>query len=663
MSPRIHGFAQSKHGFVEDSPVAACLGQCVPMPRNALNPRLSALTVLLLLLPWPSAEALQIRESREDRHHRILFTGEVNTGFLFHDYDPSGIAIDQDTLAGAGRATMITRQHFVTSTHTAGTHPTFLTFLASDGTRREYRVAGYRRIEESTDLTVGRLVEPIPEEHGIAHYAIARVVPPAYDAAMIGLFGMRRMAGINRLDSGTLPTSELFRHDFDGVNNPLFGRGPDEAAPTQGDSGHPMVAAYAGRLFVLGVHYTTTSSQSVPRHIEAIHEIVEADGETLTIFDTLPRIIADFDPARTTRLWTDAGAGGGHEPWSPAAEIPVGRIGSALSAHHLIARNAGERPHLLAEETAFPFLRYHPGRLLFATNRHTGTARAFPFELNTEQPRILLLLRVHARESGVTPILQLEYATVGEPYRLEYDHAGKRLRSTGFGGSVDAPMREDTWVVVEWIRRREVIALALDNDPLERAFIHPSHNADTAFTRLRFGGEPGDEPAANFDLARIRFADSGLADDPAFLATLRAQYALPPGISRRNVWWPDPAGGEVLRFFFETAPAAEGPWTPRTVRANEVTVIPEGWRLWLPRAGGTTRHIRINGGPPLAVSTLESALLLTLETNNSPTSPWRIMPPSEATFEPNEDGAFRLRLESSEASARFYRLLARETPP
>ena len=256
--------------------------------------------------------------------------------------------------------------------------------------------------------------------------------------------------------------------------------------------------------------------------------------------------------------------------------------------------------------------------------------------------------------------MQLEYATAEEPYRLEYDHAKKRLRSVGFGGSVEVPMREDVWVVVEWIRQREVIALALDNDPLERAFIHPSHNADTAFTRLRLGGESGKAASAPFDLARIRFSDSGLVDDPAFLAALRTRYALPPGISRGDVWWPDPAGGEVLRFSVETAPAAEGPWTPVTIRANGFTVFEEGWSLSLPRASGSTRHVRINEGPALAVSTLETTLLLTLETTLLPTSSWERITPAAAKFEASGDGAFRLRLESSEEPHRFYRLLARE---
>ncbi|MCC5839711.1 MAG: hypothetical protein JJT96_06255 [Opitutales bacterium] len=630
------------------------------MPRNVAKPRLCAFTVLLLLLLPPPAEALQIREAREDRHHRILSTGAVNTGFLFHDYDPSGIAIDQDTLPGAGRATMITRQHFVTSTHTAGTHPNFLTFLARDGTRREYRVAGYRRIEASTDLTVGRLVEPIPEDHGIAHYAIARVVPPSYDAAMIGLFGMRRMAGINRLDSGTQPGSELFRHDFDGVDNPLFGRGPDEAAPTQGDSGHPMVAAYGGQLFILGIHYTTTSSQSVPRHLEAIREIVEADGERLTVFDRLPRVIADFDPARHARLWADAGTEGGQVSLVDPDD-KVGRIGSAVSAHHLIARTTAERPQLVANDHTFPFLRFAPDHLFFAINRHTGTARAFAFELNTEQPRILLLLRVHGRESGLTPIMRMEYATAEEPFRLEYDHGSKRIRSTGFGGSVAAPMREDTWVMVEWIRQREFLALVVDKDPIERGVIHSAHNADTAFTRLRLGGETAEGAAATFDLARLRIADTGLAGDPDLVRTLRAHYGLPSRISRDDVWWPDPGGGEVLRYLIELAAAPQGPWTPRTVRAGEVTATENGWRLWLPRASGPLRFVRVNGGAPLALSTGETFLHLSPESAPSPSSPWTRLTSAEAAFEAHADGAFRLRIEPSPATHHFHRLLIKET--
>jgi len=234
------------------------------------------------------AAALQVRERSNERHSRRLAgTGEINRNFLFYDYDSSGIAISQDTLAAAGRAALISPRHFVTSSHTSGTHPNTVTFLAGDGTSRAYPVDSYRHVSGSTDLTIGTLAERIPPEHGIAHYAIARVIEPGYDSAMIGLFGMSGLAGINRLDGGTTPASEFFRHDYDVPPASLFGRGGDEAAPTMGDSGHAMVAAYAGRLFVLGVHYTTTTSQSVPRHIDAIRAIVEADGEELTVLDTM----------------------------------------------------------------------------------------------------------------------------------------------------------------------------------------------------------------------------------------------------------------------------------------------------------------------------------------------------------------------------------------
>jgi hypothetical protein len=606
------------------------------------------------------AAALQVRERSNERHSRRLAgTGEINRNFLFYDYDSSGIAISQDTLAAAGRAALISPRHFVTSSHTSGTHPNTVTFLAGDGTSRAYPVDSYRHVSGSTDLTIGTLAERIPPEHGIAHYAIARVIEPGYDSAMIGLFGMSGLAGINRLDGGTTPASEFFRHDYDVPPASLFGRGGDEAAPTMGDSGHAMVAAYAGRLFVLGVHYTTTTSQSVPRHIDAIRAIVEADGEELTVLDTMPRTIADFDPANPAFRWGDAGIFGGEEPPGSEAPAAIGRLGNTAGPHHLYALRSDSRPVLIENEGTFPFLRFDGDAALVATDRHHGGARAFQFELNTEAPRLTLVMRVPANPDGVRPLMEIVYDSSPHPFRLEYDHGRKRLRASGFEQGVEVPLRENAWVVVEWIRQREFIALAVNGAEPARSVIHTRHNADTDFSRLILGSLEKVPGGRSFDLARLIFKDTGLAPDPRLVRELLERYAIRRQLPDDSAWWPDPDGSEVLRFVVETAPQPDGPYAPLRLRAADLMEYGDGWRLALPRVNQLARHLRVNGGPALQVPTGETTLRLQLQASQA--GPGAMQPVQAEDWSPVvEDGALLWRRAPAPAAARWFRLLAGE---
>lgn len=604
---------------------------------------------------------LQIREQSFERHSRLLPGTEViNRNFLFYDYDPSGIAIRQNSVPGAGRALLITRRHFVTTSHTSNTHPSTLTFLSRDGALRVYPVLRYTVIEGSTDLTLGTLVEPISEEAGIAHYPIARITGDSYEAAMVGLFGMNGTAGINRIDGGMSPLSETFRHRYDIPPNGFFGRGRDEAAPTMGDSGHAMVAAYAGRLFALGVHYTTTSAQSIPRHIESLRMLVEADGERLTIFEGLPRAIADFDPASHDRLWQDASPTGGTQLMDQnAAHGPLGRIGNKIGKHHLYALNVGQRPLLYGNEATFPFLRFTGNQALVTTRRHAGSARAFQFELNTEAPRLTWVLRVPLRTSGIRPIMEIHYDSDPLPYRLEYDHEHKRLRSTGFGESVGIPMGEGVWVVVEWSRQREFIALAINGDAPVRQAINSRHNADTDFSRLILGSIQGADMDQYFDLSRLIIKDTGLTSDSALIHTLMKRYNISPGLKASSPWSPDPDGSEILTYTFETAPAAGGPFSKVRLTSTNFNTVPQGWTLDLPRVNQPARYLRVNRGQANRIAATDTRLHIQLQGSNGSMAALEAVQSEDWTVELN-NGILRLRGQPPIAASRWYRMLASE---
>lgn len=293
-----------------------------------------------------TAKALDIFARSDARHGRLISnSNDLNTRFLFYEYNPSGIAVNQDTLANAGRVAMVTTRHFMTAHHTSGTHPNTVTFLTQSGEFREYAVAGYTRVGD-TDIAVGELVLDIPPEDGIAIYTVPEVADGEIGATL-GVFGMQQLAAVNRLLDHSAIGVSFHSHFSNGTN---LVRGGDQAYATMGDSGHALVAAYEGRLFLMGVHWYPTLSSSIPRAIDPINDILALDGMALTTVPRLPRTIAWFSPGATEGLWSDAGVHGGTlatDPDAPAggggfhvdfeAENPL--IGGSLSSLHAVSGN------------------------------------------------------------------------------------------------------------------------------------------------------------------------------------------------------------------------------------------------------------------------------------------------------------------------------------
>ncbi len=459
---------------------------------------------------------IQLADPRNARHDRFLNAdNSVNQKFLFFDYDPSGIAINQNTLANAGRATMISPRHFVTSTHTSGTHPQTVTFLGSDGVQRTYSVSHYTQVGTS-DLTIGTLTTAIPAADKITFYPVASNASSSYTGAMIGLFGMQQLAGINRLESATT----VFSHNFNNGSG-TRGRGGDEAAPTTGDSGHAAVAAYNGRLYLVGTHTTTVGGPFIPSMVSAINAILQPEGYSLTVESHLPRQIADFT---TGKLWSDAGTAGGTQSVNTVGSS-IGRVGSAISHHHLYAPTSAARPVLAADESRTA-LRFSGTQRLIAKDTDADTAQAFMFELNTEQPRITLAVKLDALDSGVGTLLEIEY--VSKSLLLSYDHTQNLLSFAGLGTSVSLAAPEAKWISIEAIWEAGTLGLALNGGIAVTSPVGVSFYANTDFNQLAIGSRIAGTEGMHGLLGRVIFTDTGLVRDEAMLQQLHSQFGIVP---------------------------------------------------------------------------------------------------------------------------------------
>lgn len=593
-------------------------------PSGKIHPY-SVLCILLLAAALESA-AINVREPRNVRHDRILSsTGLINRNFIFYDYDVSGIAINQNTLADAGRATMITPQHFVTSSHTAGTHPGSVRMMNNNGIQHVYTVSHYDRILESNDLTIGTLAQPIPAEHGIAHYPVALVNPPDYDGAMIGIFAMRQLAGINRLEGSPTAQSEFFNHDYDIDSTDAWGRGGDEAKPVTGDSGHAMVAAYAGRLFLLGTHYTSAASQSVPKHIGRIQEIVGMEGFAVEVVETLPRIIADFNPSQEGTLFQNGGILGGTIPADPSGSL-VGRIRSSIGVHHLYAASEARRPILVEGPQGEKFLEFDGERELVVSDTDQGTVQAFMFELNTEQPRVYLVARMNRRDSGVSTLLEMRYSSGPSSLSLVYDHATKRLRAEGMGASVEVPQFEETWFLAELIRERQTVALSVNAADPVTGLADPEWNDDTDFESLSVGSSDNGANRMFGGIGRIVFTDTGDRASETLRESLLGAFSIQRSAPRARAIEPDPAGGYQLHFDLQTSANPDGPYSPVQLRESAVSVVDGLLQVSISRGSVANSYLKINTARPVAIPTGDVALSLQLQQAAGPGAAWSDYP-------------------------------------
>jgi len=462
---------------------------------------------------FDDAAAIVLVEPCNARHDRIRSTtGLINPGFLFYDYDVSGIAINQDTLQDAGRAIMITPQHFATTSHTAGTHPNTLDFLTQDGAVRTYDVDHYDRIG-TTDLTIGTLARPIAGADGIASYAIPRFDEASFEGAMLGLFAQRQLAGINRYVEGF----EGLRHDFDFDQTRPWGRGGDEAALIVGDSGHPMVAAYTGELFALGVHTGSNLSTSLVAQIDEIAAVVDDEGQSLRVVDRLPRHIASFLPDTTT--------------------VPLGEsveeLTRVVSHHPLTAPNASARPTLVAPPDADvftvpsrPVLRFAGDDRLVAGDTDTPDAQAFMFELNSEYTRIGMVARLDDRPAGTSTLLHVSYNDGTETIRLSFDHATQQMTLAAFGSSITAAASVDVWQRLDLAWQERQLKLTIDGTEelsilLDQAF---AQSISPDFDALAIGSTFDGSSGLVGHMSDVHFSDTGLRNTPNVEALLNSRY-------------------------------------------------------------------------------------------------------------------------------------------
>ncbi|MCC5836031.1 MAG: hypothetical protein JJU20_14990 [Opitutales bacterium] len=575
------------------------------------------LTIILFINTPIWLCALQFRVFDPDRHVRLAGQ-DLNEGFIFHYYDPSGISVSQDTLSGAGRATLISRQHFVTTTHTQNTHPRVVTFVGSDGVERDYDVLDYEVVPGSTDLTLGRLAHPIPENVPIQPLAVVQGSAIGLSAANVGVFGMNNRAGINRMESGG-EFSELLGFNFDAADDSLFGRGRDEAVPVMGDSGHALVAAYKGRLFALGVHFTVTSSQSLHRHLDFLNERIKDDGCSIEIWDQLPRQIADFHPAVSGRIWHDSGINGGRLPIPQEGQDKgVGRIQSSLSHHHLIATSDSTRPFWRSDE-GFPYLAFEGNSALVTTYANLGSYRGFPFELNTEQPRVTMIIRLPEEELGIRSIAKFSYTLPsGSEMTLLYDHGENELISRWNDNEVRVSAPEDEWMIVEWFRQRERISLSVNGTRETSLWIDSKYNSDTQFLRLRIGRNATCEGVSSFHLARLTIEDSGRARNHNFFGKLYQEYIEPLESTALSF-----VEGDIgFKLFLESSSSAGEMFYRIHLWPERLTVSGGSIFLKLDTISNAEDLWRINGGQALVLESGVENLRIDLQMSRGSFGEW-----------------------------------------
>lgn len=472
---------------------------------------------------------IQVVEPRNPRHDRILsIDGSINERFLFYDYDPSGIAVNQDTLENAGRAIMVSPQHFITTTHTAGTHPNTITFIAKDKEQRTFAVDHYDLISDSSDLTLGTLDAPIVPTDGIAWYSVPRYTETGYIGANVGIFSMHQLAGINRIDS---VSGDYLWHDYDDGSSDELGRGADEAMPTMGDSGHAMIAAYEGKIYALGVHTYTTGAHQLADYIDSINTFMIREGYQLDVVDRLPRTIADFNTAINALLWAEEGINGGLTIVSAdTSENPVGRLGSQISHHHLYAETPSRRPLTQPGPTplAGTVLRFNGAQGLYATDTDNGSAQAFMFELNTEQPRIYIATRLDIRDNGISTLLHIIYNEGEKELLLQYDHATDQIRLSGLAlrNTIETPATEGEWLLVEAVWEQQNFGIAVNGRSTILADLPPGVSDNTDFDSLTIGAESDYNNGLYGEIGRIVFTDSGTVTNPSLTNELLTQFDL-----------------------------------------------------------------------------------------------------------------------------------------
>ena len=181
-----------------------------------------------------------------------------------------GEGLDFSGVSTAGPwATMISPQYFITAYHWPATSSPTLTFYEGNTTgsgMHTYSVdtgfhfsATYNG--QPADVYMGRLAAPIPAADHIAYYPVLSLPNDGdYVGMTIYNYGNPNLVGKNVIskvepyaEGGENGPGMFFNYDDPGV-------GPDETYLIGGDSGGPSFAVVAGKLALLGEHFSTSGT-------------------------------------------------------------------------------------------------------------------------------------------------------------------------------------------------------------------------------------------------------------------------------------------------------------------------------------------------------------------------------------------------------------------
>lgn len=157
------------------------------------------------------------------------------------------------------------------------------------------------------------------------------------------------------------------------------------------------------------------------------------------------------------------------------------------------------------------------------------------------------------RESGTSTLLELQYSSGPSSLSLEYDHAAKRLRATGFGAQLEVPVYEEVWFLAELVRERQTLSLVVNNRVQKEDLASSSYNNETDFLSMTVGNSKAGDADLHGRIGRLIFTDTGEESDAGLVLSLMGAFPVVPAQDPDSIIQADPAGGYILGFSFETA--------------------------------------------------------------------------------------------------------------
>jgi hypothetical protein len=243
---------------------------------------------------------LQVQEYQANRQDRFYVGADKD--FVGAGFDFSGVG----QVGGGTWATMISPTYFLTATHWhpgAGNVITFHEDNKPDGLTHQYTVdnwsfqTSYGSV--GSDLWLGRLTAPIPDEANIAYYPVLSLPAQSdYIGQMIYVNGKPNRVGRNNIDSFRIASEpeegtaykSTFSMEYD--YNTATGLGADECYLIGGDSGGPSFVDVDGQLALVGIHYYNMGTPDVmdwgmisgdsfvPYYIDQLNANMGADSVT-----------------------------------------------------------------------------------------------------------------------------------------------------------------------------------------------------------------------------------------------------------------------------------------------------------------------------------------------------------------------------------------------